>query len=599
VAPFAPFLDLLATSFGSILDEEWMVANGAWGGSCDNWRDWYDPAADASLLYDTMNGTGPFRFLSWVPNEVRLARHDGYWRAEPAWPEGPSGPAALELLMFKTVIDWDTRREMLLSGQADIVYVPSAEVDELDSFLWGVYDGFQDRLPSLINVVTGTVRLFKNQPTMSQTSMLFNYDITFEDNSYIGSATLDGDGIPVDFFADPHVRKGFNHAMDWTRVISEAYNGEAVRSLGPIPRGMMGYDPAQATYAYSPTLAAGELQLAFGGQLWTEGFSMTLAYNTGNVGRQKMAELLKENIEALNSEFHIQVIGLDWEDYLSERRAGRLPIYIAGWLQDYPHPHDWVQPFLHSEGAYAFVQDFPADMAALFDAGVDACIAVADPTAAENCYRELQDLSYQHTAALWGVQPLGRHYERTEVRGYFFNPAVLPLPYYAMSKGLPPTVETVSATENTALNLDLASGATLDLEVPAGAVTETSEILFTPDTVVEESHPGGLLLGGVTFDLQVCQDGDCFDSYTFENPVTLTLHYLDADVFGLIEDELYLYTWNGTAWIDVVTDCGWPLTAYGRYPDDNILTVPLCHVTRFGLVGSTFKAYLPLVRRGY
>lgn len=599
VAPFAPFLDLLATQFGSILDQEWMVANGDWGGSCADWRNWYNPAADDSLLYDTMNGTGPFRFVSWTPSEVQLARHDGYWRVEPAWPEGPSGPAELELLTFRTVTDWITRRDMLLNGEADIVTVPSANAAELDPFLWGIYDGYADREPSLIDAENGFVRLFKNLPTMAQTPMQFNYAINPDDNPYIGSGTLDGDGIPIDFFADTHVRQGFNYAMDWAQAINELYNGEAVRSLGPIPKGMMGYDPGQATYTYNPTMAASELQMAFGGQLWTEGFSMTLGYNEGNTTRQKLAEVLKANIEALNPAFHIEIISLSWDDFLSQRRAGRLPIYVGGWLEDYHHPHNWVHPFLHSAGAYAQVQNFPQDMADLFDARVDACFVLVDAAAAETCYRELQDLSYQYAAAMWGVQPLGRHYERTEVRGYYFNPAVTPLPYYAMSKGVPPTVETVSATADNILNLGLGSGAALTLEVPAGAVSETSQILFTPDVVVEESHPGGLRLGGVTFDLQVCQDSECLDSYAFSSPVTLTLDYLDADVFGLIEDELYLYTWSGTAWVDIVTDCGWPLTAYDRYPEGNLLLVPVCHVTRFGLVGGTLRAYLPLVMRHY
>ena len=66
---------------------------------------------------------------------------------------------------------------------------------------------------------------------------------------------------------------------------------------------------------------------------------------------------------------------------------------------------------------------------------------------------------------------------------------------------------------------------------------------------------------------------------------------------ALIEEELYLYTWDGSAWVDAVTDCGWPLTAYQRYPEINKLVVPLCHVTEFALVGDTNRTYFPLVLR--
>jgi hypothetical protein len=192
-----------------------------------------------------------------------------------------------------------------------------------------------------------------------------------------------------------------------------------------------------------------------------------------------------------------------------------------------------------------------------------------------------------------------RHYERTEVRGYSFNPAFRPTYYYAMSKGAPPSVATVSAVVDNEVELDLTAGATGTLQIPAGAVSETSEIVFTPDVVVEESHPGGFRLGGVTFDLQLCQGGECVDDYVFAEPLALTLRYTDDDVWGLIESELYLYTWDGNAWADVVVDCGWPLTAYGRYPDDNLLVVPLCHFSRFALVGGTRRIYLPVTMRHY
>jgi hypothetical protein len=115
--------------------------------------------------------------------------------------------------------------------------------------------------------------------------------------------------------------------------------------------------------------------------------------------------------------------------------------------------------------------------------------------------------------------------------------------------------------------------------------------------VISESRPGGFRLGGITFDLQVCQGGDCFDDYAFATPVTVTLSYENEDVAGLVETELYLYTWDGDEWVEAVTDCGWPLTAYQRYPEDNRLVVPLCHFTEFALVGAPYQVYLPVVMR--
>jgi peptide/nickel transport system substrate-binding protein len=596
--PFAPFLDILATNLGMILDQEWVAASGGWGGSCADWRGFNDPPADGSVLYDQMDGTGPFQLEYWVPAEVKLTRYDGYWRHEPAWPEGPSGPATLQTVLMKTNTDWATRKDMLLNGEADTVYVATADAAELDPYLWGVYDGYLDQDPSLVDPVAGKLRLFKNLPVMAQTPLLFNCAINTDTNPFIGSGTLDGNGIPPDFFADLNVRKAFNYAMDWTRIISDVFNGEAARSRGPIPRGMLGYSEAQAVYPYSPTLSIAQFQQAWGGQVWTQGFSMTLAYIEGSSSQQLMAEILAQNIEALDTKFHVQAIGMPSTELLGEVFARHLPTFAGGFMEDFHHPHNWVQPYLHSEGSYAFFESLPAALAAQLDAKVDQCVQLTNQAAAQTCYEELQNMSYTNAAAMWGVQPLARRYVGTQVRGYFLNPAVAPPYYYAFSKGAPPAVAMVSGSGQT-VDFGYAPGATATLELPAGAVGETSEILFTPDIVVEEDHPGGFRLGGMTFDLQVCPNGDCLGSYTFGETVSLTLHYRDADVAGLIESELYLYTWDGSDWVDVVTECGWPPSAYGRDLDGNLLVVPLCHATRFGLAGGTRNIYLPLTTRTY
>ena len=58
--------------------------------------------------------------------------------------------------------------------------------------------------------------------------------------------------------------------------------------------------------------------------------------------------------------------------------------------------------------------------------------------------------------------------------------------------------------------------------------------------------------------------------YTFEKPISITIHYSDGDVVGLDEEELTLYRWDGdaTAWEDaacaaasttaIPTRTGWP-----------------------------------------
>jgi len=593
---YAPFLDILALPLGSILDQEWMAASGGWDGSCADWRDYHNPSAGLSILYDRMNGTGPYNFSHWNVDEIRLVRHESYWRHEPIWNGGPSGPAALEALVLRRVPDAEIRRDMLISGDADIADVPSADIAELEHLVWGIYDGYDDLTPTLVNP-TGTLRLFVNLPRQTNTPMMFCYDIDTDANSYIGSGALDGDGIPSDFFTDIHVRKAFNYAMDWTAVISAVSGGEAIQSRGPIPKGVLGYTDAQLSYLYSPTLSIQEFQQAWGGQLWSQGFSMTLMYNEGNNTRRQIVETLARNIEAITDTFHVGVISDTWPVYLDARESRRLPIYTGGWIEEFHHPHDWVYTFLHSGGPYMRFQTFPATMAAQFDAKIDECVRLTDVLAAQTCYEDLQHMSYVSATAMWGVQPVGRHYERMEVRGYYFNPAYLFSYYYALSKGAPPSIATISHTLDNTVHFSQAADGSVTLDIPAGAVSETTVIVHTPDIAVVEARPGGFRRSGLTFELQACQRGECLGDYAFDKAITATLHYSDTHVEGLIGDELYLYTWNRSAWVDTVTDCGWPLAAYQRHPEVNQLIVPLCHFTRFAMVGATRDVYLPLVLR--
>ena len=81
-----------------------------------------------------------------------------------------------------------------------------------------------------------------------------------------------------------------------------------------------------------------------------------------------MIHRIGQNLNAINPAFQVKVISLPWPDLLDDVGARRMPVYVGGWREDYHHPHNWVQPYLHSEGAFGWYQSFPPDMAAAFDA---------------------------------------------------------------------------------------------------------------------------------------------------------------------------------------------------------------------------------------
>lgn len=83
---------------------------------------------------------------------------------------------------------------------------------------------------------------------------------------------------------------------------------------------------------------------------------------------------------------------------------------------------------------------------------------------------------------------------------------------------------------------------------------------------------------------------------TFNLPVTVTLSYTNTDIIGP-EDSIVLYYWDGiaSAWADAVTTCLGG--EYMRDPAGNLLTLPLCHLTEFGVFSTPLRTFLPVIHR--
>ncbi|MBN1318993.1 MAG: hypothetical protein JXA42_26155, partial [Anaerolineales bacterium] len=128
------------------------------------------------------------------------------------------------------------------------------------------------------------------------------------------------------------------------------------------------------------------------------------------------------------------------------------------------------------------------------------------------------------------------------------------------------------------------------INVPAEAVTESVLLAYSPVGAV--TGTSSLVFAGHAFSLDAYRDGALLPDFTFENPVTITIHYTNSDVVGLDESILTLEYWNEelARWEDAA--CG----PYERHPDVNWLAVPICHLSEFALFEKqTYFIFLPLV----
>jgi peptide/nickel transport system substrate-binding protein len=440
--PYGPFLQILTGTWASIVSMPWAIQQGAWDGKPADVQKYNNPSAEADPLFKVMNGTGPYKLQNWVPEqETDLVRNDNYWLTTPLWDGGPSGPAKMQHVVIKVINEWGTRFATFKTGDADIAYVDNQYISQVDPLVGETCDASGKCTPtSNAGTAEATLRLYKGLPSIEETTIFFNENVSNTGgNNALGSGALDGNGIPANFFSDIHVRNAFNYCFDWNTYIKQVWNGEATQAYGPIIQGELGYNPNQAHFTFDLQKCADEfkastLKSADGKSLWDTGFYMQYIYNTGNDQRKTAGDILAADLQKVNPKFHLSVVGEPFALLLKDQVAGRMPIFMLGWLEDYHDPQDWVVPFLASGGTYASSQAFPADVQKQLDQLITQGVQASDTQARTQIYQQIQDLTYKNALDLFVVQPEVRHYEQMWVKGYYYNPIYPGIYFYPLSK---------------------------------------------------------------------------------------------------------------------------------------------------------------------
>ncbi len=153
-----------------------------------------------------------------------------------------------------------------------------------------------------------------------------------------------------------------------------------------------------------------------------------------------------------------------------------------------------------------------------------------------------------------------------------------------------PTI-VVSPTLSGTLVYTDGQGSVTTVFVPAGAVTETATLCYTPLTTTKAA-PAGFAYADHAFILEAVPLLD------MAGPVSVTIHYSDADVTAIDEISLTLYYWDDGGWVDATTTCSPTLTCEPQ-PETNQLTTASCSLGEFGLFGRQWRVYLPLVMKDF
>ncbi len=378
--PFEPFLGILAGYWGSIVSKEWVASKGGWDGTGADMKRVNNPPTGEETLYEIANGTGPFKLNRWVKNdEIVVDRFDGYWGEKPAMAQG----------IYKIVDEWSTRKLMFLQGDLDYAYVEPVYYDDMD------------KEPGILSQ--------KDLPSLGITGIFFNQQVSDVDNPLLGSAKLDGKGVPKDFFADKNVRLAFCCAWDSDTFITEVLSNTAIDPVTPFPYGLAYKNEKQERLPFDLEKSAEYFKKAYNGQLWEKGFTLEMAYNSGNEVRGGGLRILAENISSINPKFKISVRSSQWAEYLDLNKNGQMPIFFIGWAPDYPDPDNYADPFMYSNGYFPSTGHYKNDE-------VDALILEAkyatDPKVREKDYYRLQELWVDDAVGIATHQATGTRYYR-------------------------------------------------------------------------------------------------------------------------------------------------------------------------------------------
>jgi ABC-type transport system substrate-binding protein len=297
-------------------------------------------------------GTGPFRFVDWVPGDrLVLVRNDDYW----------GNKALLDRVIIRPIADDLARVVALTAGDAQLVlHIPPEQVQRVAS---------DPRL---------TVDTFET---------LWSF--------FVGINVLKKP------FSDLRVRQALNYAVDQVAIVRNLYGNLAEPLHGVVPRGMAGYAPV-AGYPHDPAKAKQLLTDAG----YPNGFSTHMVGPKGRYLKDyELEQAIQQQLQAVGVTVELDVV--EWARYLELIRTDPTHSPLEMWFDAWSDV-DAVHAVETRFGCQSF-RPVGANTAGFCDPRIDRLASQADrtPTSAvrDALLRQAQDILAEQVPAVWLLQP--------------------------------------------------------------------------------------------------------------------------------------------------------------------------------------------------
>ena len=312
----------------------------------------------------TSVGTGPFKFVEWVPDDRIVLEKNEDW-----WGDGPK----LDKVIFRSIPDNSARFAELQAGT-----IHQADLAQTDL------------------------------PMAMEDSNLTLYTLPAMSTGYIAFQQC------TEPFDKLEVRQAIAHAVNWAALIPAFYGdfGQAAGSFQP--PAIMGSNPDIAPFEYNPEkakelLAAAGLPDGFETDFWYIPVIRGYFPDSKAIGEAIAADLAKVGIKvSLQTE--------DWGAYLDDRNLGKFPMWMLGWGSDNGDPDNYIgYHFSHPVGEPKAEDCY--DNSELAQLLIDGRIE-ADPAKREQIYQKAELIVRADVPRIPVVWTTGNIVLRSEVQGY-------------------------------------------------------------------------------------------------------------------------------------------------------------------------------------
>jgi glutathione transport system substrate-binding protein len=285
------------------------------------------------------SGTGPYEFVSWSADTLKLKKNEHYWRP---------GEPKLDTITYRTVPENGARIAMLQAGEAQFIYpVPPELIASLEH--------------------SPTIAIF------DQPSILGRY------------VALNNMRKP---FNDQRVRLALNYAIDKRAFIKVVFNGHADLMDSPMPQ-LLPFYQKQGFYAYDPAKA--KALLAEAG--YPNGFESTLTGISDTLAQRGM-QFIQQQLAAIGVKINVEPLEagvLTAKEFNVKGPEDATIVMLYGGWSSSTGDADWgMRPMLYSKS-------FPPVLANLAwysdpktDAAIEEGLATVDPSKRAAAYAEAQ-----------------------------------------------------------------------------------------------------------------------------------------------------------------------------------------------------------------